>query len=33
MIGGKRVKAGLDISEVLLEKDCHISLVPDGVRG
>jgi hypothetical protein len=24
MIGGKRVKAGLDISEVLLEKDGHI---------
>ena len=31
MIGGKRVKAGLDISEILLEKDGHISLVPDGV--
>src|SRR6478752_5932236 len=31
MIGGKRVKAGLDISEVLLEKDGHISPVPDGI--
>jgi hypothetical protein len=24
MIGGKRVEAGLDISEILLEKDGHI---------
>ena len=31
MIGGKRVNAGLDISEILLEKDGHISRVPDGV--
>ena len=32
MIGGKRVKAGLDISEVLLEKDGHIRVEASAVR-
>jgi hypothetical protein len=32
MIGGKRVKAGLDIGEVLLEKDGHICVKASAVR-
>jgi hypothetical protein len=32
MIGGKRVEAGLDISEVLLEKDGHIRIEASAVR-
>jgi hypothetical protein len=32
MIGGKRVNAGLDIGEVLLEKDGHIRIEASAVR-
>jgi len=32
MIGGQRVKAGLDIGEVLLEKDGHIRIEASAVR-
>jgi hypothetical protein len=32
MIGGKRVEAGLDISEILLEKDGHIRVEASAVR-
>ena len=32
MIGGKRLKAGLDISEILLEKDGHIRVEASAVR-
>jgi hypothetical protein len=32
MIGGQRVKAGLDIDEVLLEKDGHICVEASAVR-
>ena len=32
MIGGKRVNAGLDISEILLEKDGHIRVKASAVR-
>jgi hypothetical protein len=32
MIGGQRVKAGLDIGEVLLEKDGHIRVETSAVR-
>ena len=32
MIGGQRVKAGLDIGEVLLEKDGHICIEASAVR-
>ncbi len=32
MIGGKRVKAGLDISEVLLKKNGHIRVEASAVR-
>jgi hypothetical protein len=32
MIGGKRVKAGLDIGEILLEEDGHIRVDPSAVR-
>ena len=32
MIGGKRIKAGLDIREVLLEKDGHIRVEESAVR-
>jgi hypothetical protein len=32
MIGGKRVKAGLDIGEILLEKDGHIRVEASAVR-
>jgi hypothetical protein len=32
MISGKRVKAGFDIAEVLLEKDGHIRVGASAVR-
>jgi hypothetical protein len=32
MIGGKRVKAGLDIGDVLLEKDSHIRVEAPAIR-
>src|SRR5258708_3006307 len=32
MIGGKRIKAGLDIGEVLLKKDGHIRIEASAVR-
>ena len=32
MIGGKRVEAGLNISEILLEKDGHIRVEASAVR-
>ena len=32
MIGGERIKAGLDIGEVLLEKDGHIRVKASAVR-
>jgi hypothetical protein len=32
MIGGKRVKARLDIGEILLEKNGHICIKPSAVR-
>jgi hypothetical protein len=32
MIGGKRVKAGLDIGEVLLEKNGHIRVEASALR-
>ena len=31
MIGRKRVNAGLDIGEILLEKDCHIRIEASAV--
>jgi hypothetical protein len=33
MIGGKRVNAGLDISEILLEKDGHIRVEAPAIGG
>jgi len=32
MIGGKRVEAGFDIGEILLEKDGHIRVEASAVR-
>jgi hypothetical protein len=32
MIGGKRINAGLDIGEILLEQESHIRIEPSAVR-